>query len=118
MKKRILLLIFLNLFLDSDFLFGREIKELSSFTIMGTIELRDKEGLTGKFLYRSLNHEGGMKIKVLEISNRDSINQKTGVWLRVLTTAPMWVDTGDFVSKHSEFWIFLEDDRDIFDYEE
>lgn len=35
-----------------------------------------------------------------------------------LTTAPMWVDTGEWIKKHTKYWIFLPDSRQIFDYEE
>lgn len=116
MKKIVIL--FLLLSLVSSQLFGHEIKELSSFMMMGEIELRTQEGFSEPVLYKTLNHEGGMKVRVLETGKRETINDKSGQWLYVLTVAPMWVDSGEWIEKYTRFWIFLEDDYEIFEYEE
>ncbi|MCQ2592688.1 MAG: hypothetical protein MJ188_07870 [Treponema sp.] len=49
---------------------------------------------------KTLDHEGGLKVRVLEIGDRDSIENKNGVWLYVLTTASMWVESGDWIEKY------------------
>ena len=95
-----------------------KIKELSSFTIMGEIDLRTEKNISSPVKYRTLNHEGGMKVTVLEILKNDVQNDKSGIWLYVLLTAPMWVDTGDWIEKHQKFLIFLPDDMTVFDFEE
>lgn len=110
--------IFMLILLNSSLIFAHNIKELSDFRIMGEIKLREKPGFSEKILYKTINHEGGMKLRVMEVSNRDSIENKDGIWLRILTRAPMWVESGDWIEKHSYFWIFLEDERIIYDYEE
>ncbi len=115
MKKYFLLLI---LFFSSFSLFSREIKELSYFTLTGVQELREEQGFDKIIVYKTLNHEGGLKIRVLEIGNKDTKDNKNGVWLKILTTAPIWVDNGEWILKHSKFWIFLTDDEKIYEYEE
>ena len=95
-----------------------KIKELSSFTIMGEIDLRTEKAFTSPVKYRTLNHEGGMKVTVLEILKRDTQNKKSGTWLYVLLTAPMWVESGDWIEKYQKFLIFLPDDMTVFDFEE
>ena len=95
-----------------------KIKELSSFTIMGEIDLRTEKNISSPVKYKTLNHEGGMKVTVLEILKNDVQNDKPGKWLYVLLTAPMWVDTGDLIEKYQKFLIFLPDDMSVFDFEE
>lgn len=51
-----------------------QIKELSTFTILGEIDLRDEKDYSTKVKYRTLNHEGGMRITVLEILKSDVQN--------------------------------------------
>lgn len=95
-----------------------QIKELSSFRIMGEIDLRIEKDVSVPAKYRTLNHEGGMKIRVLEILENDVQNGTQGKWLYVLLTAPMWVDNGDWIDKYRRFMIFLPDDMPVFDFEE
>ena len=98
--KRIVLLLFFSL-ISSFALYAHgytlsdhsKIKELSSFTIMGEIDLRTEKDFTSPVKYRTLNHEGGMKVTVLEILKKDTQNKKSGTWLYVLLTAPMWVES-------------------------
>ena len=68
--------------------------------------------------YRTLNHEGGMKVKVLEILKEDEQNGQAGRWFYVLLTAPMWVDSGEWIEKYQKFLIFLPDDMPVFNFEE
>ena len=95
-----------------------KIKELSSFTIIGEIDLRTEKDFSSPVKYRTLNHEGGMKVTVLEILKKDTQNKKSGRWLYVLLTAPMWVESGDWIEKYQKFLIFLPDDMTVFDFEE
>lgn len=123
--KRIVLLLFFSL-ISSIALYAHDdiltdhskIKNLSSFTIMGEIDLRSTKDVSSPVEYRTLNHEGGMKVTVLEILKKDTQNKKSGTWLYVLLTAPMWVESGDWIEKYKKFLIFLPDDMTVFDFEE
>ena len=85
---------------------------------MGEIDLRTEKNIASPVKYRTLNHEGGMKVTVLEILKNDMQDDKPGKWLYVLLTAPMWVDNGDWIEKYQKFLIFLPDDMTVFDFEE
>ena len=112
---------FLSLFLfahDIILTDHSRIKELSSFTIMGQIDLRTEKNYSSEIKYRTLNHEGGMKVTVLEILKSDVQNNKSGKWLYVLLTSPMWVDNGEWIKRYQKFLIFLPDSMPVFDFEE
>lgn len=94
-----------------------KIKEYSSFRILGEIDLRTKKNISSSVKYRTLNHEGGMKVIVQEILGDDTQDDKSGKWLYVLVTSPMWVDNGDWIEKYQKFLIFLPDDMPVFDFE-
>ena len=94
------------------------IKELSYFRILDEIDLRTEKDLAAPVKYRTLNHEGGMRVTVLEMLQNDVQNGKAGKWLYVLLTSPMWVDSGDWIEKYQKFLIFLPDDMPVFDFEE
>ena len=95
-----------------------QIKELSSFRIMGEIDLRTEKDYSSAVKYRTLNHEGGMKVVVMEIFKDDTIYGERGKWLYVLMTSPMWVEGGEWLEKYQKFLIFLPDDMPVFDFEE
>ena len=95
-----------------------QIKEMSYFRIMGEIDLRTEKNYSAPVKYRTLNHEGGMKVTVLEILKDDAQDGESGKWLYVLLTSPMWVDNGDWIEKYQKFLIFLPDDMPVFDFEE
>ncbi len=118
MKKTIFLLLMTFLFpifaKEPELTNHSRIKEMSSFTIMGEIELRAEKKISAPVKYRTLNHEGGMKVSVLEILRKE----KDGMWLYVLLTSPMWVDNGDWIEKYQKFVIFLPNDMTVFDFEE
>ena len=112
---------FLSLFLfahDIILTDHSRIKELSSFTIMGQIDLRTEKTYSSEIKYRTLNHEGGMKVTVLEILKSDVQNNKSGKWLYVLLTSPMWVDNGEWIKRYQKFLIVLPDSIPVFDFEE
>ena len=95
-----------------------EISHLSSFRIMGELDLRIQKDKTAPVAYRTLNHEGGTKVTVLERSGSDTLDGKTGLWLYILLTAPVWADNGDWIEKYRKFLIFLPDETPVFDFEE
>ena len=95
-----------------------KIKEQSSFTIMGEIDLRTQKDFSSQVKYRTLNHEGGMKVRVLEVLKTDVQDKKTGRWFYVLLTSPMWVESGEWIKAYQKFLIFLPDDMPVFDFEE
>ncbi len=95
-----------------------KIKELSSFRIMGAIDLRTEKDYSSEVKYRTLNHEGGMKVTVLEILKSDVQDNESGKWFYVLLTSPIWADSGEWIEKYQKFLIFLPDDMPVFDFEE
>ena len=124
MKRIILIVFFYFIFSLALYAHGytlndhSKIKELSSFRIMGEIDLRTEKNISSEVQYRTLNHEGGMKVRVLEILKKDVQNDESGNWLYVLLIAPMWVDNGDWIEKYQKFLIFLPDNMPVFDFEE
>lgn len=94
------------------------IKEFSSFKIMGVIDLRTEKNYSAEVKYRTLNHEGGMCVTVLEVLKEDVKENKHGKWLYVLLTSPMWVEGREWIEKYQEFLIFLPDDMPVFDFYE
>ncbi len=85
---------------------------------MGALDLRTEKDCSSEVKYRTLNHEGGMQVTVLEILENDVQDNEAGRWLYVLLTAPMWVDSGEWLEKYQRFLIFLPDDMPVFDFEE
>ena len=98
--------------------FSSRIKEFSSFRIMGEIDLRTGKDYSSEVKYRTLNHEGGMRVRVLEVLKKDVQNNKPGKWFYVLLTSPMWVEGREWIEKYQEFLIFLPDDMPVFDFYE
>lgn len=80
--------------------------------------MRTEKDYSSAVKYRTLNHEGGMKVKVLEILKEDEQNGQAGRWFYVLLTASMWVDSGEWIEKYQKFLIFLPDDMPVFNFEE
>ena len=73
--------------------------------------------------YKTLNHESGLKVRVLETGNKEKFinedNMKSeGIWLKVLNTASFWSEEWEFIQRGNEFWVFVSDDTMISDYEE
>lgn len=121
MKRFLLFVCFLSLSLyakENTLQTHSKIKKLSAFTILGEIDLRDEKDYSAKVKYRTLNHEGGMRVRVLEILKSDVQSDEEGKWLYVLLTSPMWVDSGEWIENYQKFLIFLPDDMPIFDFEE
>lgn len=85
---------------------------------MGAIDLRTEKDYSSEVKYRTLNHEGGMKVTVLEILKSAVQDNESGKWFYVLLTSPIWVDSGEWIEKYQKFLIFLPDDMPVFDFEE
>ncbi len=120
MKKLISILLLLTISLS---LSAHEIKRLSTLTIWGMVELREEQGFEEPVKYKTLNHENGLKVRVVETGKKENyINddnmQSSGTWYRVINTAPVWSEEWDLIQRGNEFWIFISDDTQISDYEE
>lgn len=85
---------------------------------MGSVELRAEKDINAPVSYRTLNHEGGVKVRVAEVLNKAEYAGEKGQWLYVMLTSPMWVDTGDWIKEYSKFLIFLPDSTSVYDFEE
>lgn len=109
-----------TLLLFSSFsIFSRpQLQKLSCFRIQDDTEIRKMPNFDSEPKYQSLNHEGGLNVKVLEIGKSDIFENQKGKWFYVLLTAPTWVKSGEFLERYEKYWIFLKDETEIFDFEE
>ncbi len=103
---------------DLNFTDHSKIKELSDFAIMGTFDLRTEKDISSPVKYRSINHEGGMNVRVLEILEKDIYKNQKGQWFYVLLTKPIWTEDGEWLEKYRKFLIFLPDETPIFNFRE
>lgn len=94
------------------------ITPLSDFRMMGEVELRTQKDSAAPVSYRTLNHEGGMSVRVVDVVGRGENAGKAGLWLYVMTTAPLWAESGEWLEAYRKFLIFLPDDAPIYDFEE
>ena len=94
-----------------------KISELEDYTIMGIVDLREEKGFSSEVKYETLNHEGGMKVRVLEIAEKETFENCEGVWVKVLLTSPMWVSNKEWIEKYNKFWIFLTENTLIYSLE-
>ncbi|MBQ0052162.1 MAG: hypothetical protein KBT11_08905 [Treponema sp.] len=94
-----------------------KIERLSTFRIFGVVDLRSVKDISAPVVYRTLNHEGGMQITVMEVLNKDEYEGNEGMWLYVLLVSPMWTDDGTWIEENTKFLIFLPDDMAVFDFE-
>ena len=101
--------------LDRSYL--SKISELEDYTIMGIVDLREEKGFSSEVKYETLNHEGGMKVRVLEIAEKEIFENCEGVWVKVLLTSPMWVSNKEWIEKYNKFWIFLTENTLIYSME-
>lgn len=115
MKKHFLMFTFifssLMLFAQPDF------KPLAYFRLMGIVDLRREKGLDKPVVYKTLNLEFGMEVRILKVGEKDS----KGQWLFVQTVEPMWINTdeySDWLDKYERFWLYITPDMKILEYEE
>jgi len=94
-----------------------KISELEDYTIMGIVDLREEKGFSSEVKFETLNHEGGMKVRVLEIAEKETFENSEGVWVKVLLTSPMWVSNKEWIEKYNKFWIFLTENTLIYSLE-
>lgn len=87
---------------------------LSDFRIQDPVELRTEKDISAEVRYRTLNHEGGTRFRVLEIVERSD----HGMWLYVLLTAPTWTDSGEWIKRGERFLIFVAASQNIYGYGE
>lgn len=55
-----------------------KIKELSDFRVMGTFDLRTEKDISSPVKYYTINHEGGMNVRVLEVLKKDVYKNQKG----------------------------------------
>ncbi len=68
--------------------------------------------------FRTLNHEGGMELTVLQIIKQGQCNGEHGIFMYVLLTAPVYVQTGEMLLPYTKFFIFLPDTLPVYDFSE
>ena len=90
------------------------VKELSSFTLMGEVELYENPDFSIPYSFKTLNHENGLKCVVMSAGKREN----GGQWLYILLRNGLWEENGVWLSAYSKFWIFLSGSTEIFDFEE
>lgn len=106
---------FILLFCLARLVFCRpDVKELSSFTLMGEVELYKNPDFLLPYSFKTLNHENGLKCVVMSAGKREN----GGQWLYILLRNGLWEENGDWLDAYSKFWIFLSDSTEIFDFEE
>lgn len=111
---RPLIFLFLGMFFCGEcFARSPKISVLSSFTVNGPLDLKPKPDFACETSFRTLNHEGGLKVRVLELKEGQG-----GSWLYVLVRHGFWAESGQWIVPYSKFWLFLEDETEIFDFEE
>ncbi|HBG65567.1 MAG TPA: hypothetical protein DDW78_03765 [Treponema sp.] len=94
------------------------IQALSYFTMQGCVELREAKDSSSAATYLTLNHEGGLQVRVLELLEHDVYEGESGRWIYVLLTAPVWSSSGELLGRNRRFLVFLPEDTPVFDYEE
>ena len=112
-------IIFFTIFFFSLFnIFSRpQINEQNSFCLMGNVLFYEKPDFSVPYKYRSLNHEGGVKLTVLEKGRREMFSNENGMWLKVITDKNFYADDETLIPRYSTFWIFLSDTKEIFEFE-
>lgn len=111
---RPLIFVFLGMFVCGRcFARSPQITVLSSFTVNGQFDLKPEPDFACENSFRTLNHEGGLKVRVLELKEGQG-----GSWLYVLVRHGFWAENGQWIVPYSKFWLFLEDETEIFDFEE
>ena len=106
MKKWFILLIFPAVCLQG-ICAETPIKKLSYFRLMGAVVLRSAAGFTPESLvYTTLNHEGGLKVRVLDTGRSDTGDgyRAGGITLRRPQDSGYTVATGFLHTKNSGFF--------------
>ena len=123
MKKKHLIVLFFTLIISSSLMakdyFVKDLSCRDEFMIMGVFEMRTEKGFDKPVEFNTFNHENGTKLMVLQIDEYENRDNTKGVWLKVRTTASMWVekDSGsDWIERFSDFWIFLPLELQIYDF--
>ena len=81
------------------------------YRLWGAVELRtEADFFCGAVQFVTLNHEGGLPVKVLEVGKADAQDGKSGTWMWVMTTSWVWAQHETRVPQYGKFWVFLRDD--------
>ena len=109
MKRYLLILLFLISFVP---LVARpNVRVDGYYHLWGAVELRtEADFFCGAVQFVTLNHEGGLPVKVLEVGKADAQDGKSGTWMWVMTTSWVWAQNETRVPKYGKFWVFLRDD--------
>ena len=79
--------------------------------LWGSVTLRSQADFSAKSVqFVTLNHEGGLPVKVLEIGADATHDGADGTWFLVMTTSWTWAQDETRVPQYGKFWVFLRDD--------
>ena len=88
-----------------------QFREDAYYRLWGAVELRSApEFVDASLEYVTLNHEGGLPVKVLEIGSSAVRGDERGFWVRVMTTSWAWAQNESRIPQYGKFWVFWRDD--------
>ena len=86
----------------------------SYYRLWGEVVLRSRADFSAEAVrFVTLNHEGGLPVKVLEAGTDDVQDGATGTWFLVMTTGWTWAQDESRVPQYGKFWVFLRDDERV-----
>lgn len=82
--------------------------------LWGAVTLRSQADFSAESVqFVTLNHEGGLPVKVLEAGTDATHDGAAGTWFLVMTTSWTWAQDETRVPQYGKFWVFLRDDDRI-----
>ncbi len=96
-------------------LFARpDVRPDSYYRLWGSVTLRSQADFSAESVrFVTLNHEGGLPVKVLESGADARHDGADGTWFLVMTASWAWAQDETRVPQYSTFWVFLRDDDRI-----
>ncbi|MBD5426731.1 MAG: hypothetical protein HDR38_04155 [Treponema sp.] len=86
----------------------------SYYRLWGSVTLRSQADFSAESVqFVTLNHEGGLPVKVLEAGADATHDGADGTWFLVMTTSWTWAQDETRVPQYGKFWVFLCDDDRI-----
>ena len=86
----------------------------SYYRLWGEVVLRLRADFSAEAVrFVTLNHEGGLPVKVLEAGTDDVQDGAAGTWFLVMTTGWTWAQDESRVPQYGKFWVFLRDDERV-----
>ena len=83
----------------------------SYYRLWGSVTLRSQADFSAESVrFVTLNHEGGLPVKVLEAGADATHDGADGTWFLVMTTSWTWAQDETRVPQYGKFWVFLRDD--------